>query len=113
MAIAAVQADARMRGKQLKTHDDVVAYLPEWLSQDGLEPDADMVGDINSDSSIDLISGDQMNPECVSKCYKRKKEKQHDEVGSLAVPSNSQGRMEHEASHQSSCLHECGQKAGT
>lgn len=81
MAIAAVQADARIRGTLLKTHDDVVAYLPEWLKQDGLE--LELEDDMNSGSESrddlrpNLLHSD---PEQVSWCYKRKKEKQHDEV---------------------------------
>lgn len=79
MAIAAVQADARMRGKALKTHEDVVEYLPAWLKQDGLEPDN------YSDSQAvdhDLDSGFPVIAERVSDCYKRKKAKQHDEARS-------------------------------
>lgn len=79
MAISAVQADARMRGKMLKTHDDVVAYLPEWLRQDGLELGGD--ADMCSDSSMDL----HMVSQPISECYKRKKEKQHYEARCLAV----------------------------
>lgn len=78
MAIAAVQADARVRGKLLKTHDDVVAYLPEWMRQDGLDPDGEL--EMGSDSSVGLGADLHMDSERVSKCYKRKKEKQHDEV---------------------------------
>jgi len=80
MATAALQADARIRGRVLKTQEDVMDYLPEWLQQDGLDPvpnaDIDGCKDFRQDCDFDSPAGKQR----VSDCYKRKKAKQHDEV---------------------------------
>lgn len=79
LAITAVQADARMRGKSLKTKDDVMDYLPEWLEQDNLlyEEQISRIDWEEFGMAPDESFG---NHTSVSNSYKRKKEKQHNEV---------------------------------
>eukprot|EP00892_Ulva_mutabilis_P005399 jgi/Ulvmu1/3230/UM015_0271.1 len=77
MAVAAVQADARVRGKVLKTDEDVVEYLPEWLRQDGL--DLDSTSEEDEDGWQVHGAGLPLSHERVADCYKKKKAKQHAE----------------------------------
>jgi hypothetical protein len=61
-------SDARVRGTELRTTEDMLSYLPKWLSSDQLQ--------------LQGSNGQPVEPSLddLPKWYLRKKTKQHNEV---------------------------------
>lgn len=75
LARVAMKSDALVRGTQLQTTEDMLSYLPKWLSTDLLQ----LQGGSNGQGEANLVD--------LPIWYDRKKAKQHNEVCSFLLIS--------------------------